>query len=110
MCHLTTTGRVTGRPRTIEIWFALQVRTVYLLSGGRTRSDWVKNLLRDPKVECQIGGLTMAGRARLLTPGAEDELARRLLLEKYQPHYGGNLSGWARRSTAVAIDLTPEAS
>ena len=23
-CYLTTTGRVTGKPHTIEIWFALE--------------------------------------------------------------------------------------
>jgi hypothetical protein len=34
-CYLTTTGRVSGRPHTIEIWFALQDRTLYVLSGWR---------------------------------------------------------------------------
>ena len=48
-CYLTTTGRVSGRPHTIEIWFALQGRTLYLLSVGGDRSDWVRNLRRDPR-------------------------------------------------------------
>src|SRR5919198_4125925 len=39
--YLTTTGRVTGRPHEIEIWFALHAGTVYVLSGGGDRSDWV---------------------------------------------------------------------
>ena len=30
-CYLTTTGRVTGLPREIEIWFALQGATLYML-------------------------------------------------------------------------------
>jgi hypothetical protein len=47
-CYLTTTGRVTGRPHTIEIWFALDGATLYMLSGGREHSDWVKNLKRTP--------------------------------------------------------------
>ncbi len=34
-CYLTTTGRVTGRPHTIEIWFALDGGTLYMLAGGR---------------------------------------------------------------------------
>ena len=38
-CYLTTTGRVTGRPHEIEIWFALDGATLYMLSGGRGRSD-----------------------------------------------------------------------
>ncbi len=33
-CYLTTTGRVTARRHTIEIWFALNGRTLYMLAGG----------------------------------------------------------------------------
>ncbi len=33
-CYLTTTGRKTGRPHTIEIWFGFANDTFYLLSGG----------------------------------------------------------------------------
>ena len=33
-CYLTTTGRVSGKPRKIEIWFMLQGSTLYMLSGG----------------------------------------------------------------------------
>ncbi len=36
-CYLTTRGRVSGRPHEIEIWFALEGRTLYLLSGGDAR-------------------------------------------------------------------------
>ena len=35
-CYLTTVGRVTGRPHTIEIWFAREGSTVYMLSGPAT--------------------------------------------------------------------------
>jgi deazaflavin-dependent oxidoreductase (nitroreductase family) len=67
-CYLTTTGRVSGRPHTIEIWFALRDRTLYLLSGGRDRSDWVRNLLAHPEVTVRIGrrdAPTLAARARV---------------------------------------------
>ena len=33
-CYVTTTGRRSGNPHTIEIWFALHEGRVYLLSGG----------------------------------------------------------------------------
>ena len=49
-CHLTTRGRVSGRPHEIEIWFALDDGTLYLLSGGGERSDWVRNLRTEPSV------------------------------------------------------------
>ena len=33
-CYLTTKGRRSGSPHTIEIWFALHGDVVYLLAGG----------------------------------------------------------------------------
>jgi deazaflavin-dependent oxidoreductase (nitroreductase family) len=107
ICYLTTRGRVSGRPRTIEIWFGLHEGTLYILSGGGSRSNWVRNLTRTPAVGVRIGDTILAGTARVLDGGAEEKLARKLLLEKYQPGYGGDLSGWARSSLPVAIDVEP---
>jgi deazaflavin-dependent oxidoreductase (nitroreductase family) len=105
-CYLTTTGRSSGRPHTIEIWFALRGATVYLLSGGGQDSDWVKNLQREPNVQLRIGTRRFTGRARVIDgPAEEDELARRLVAEKYQPGYAGDLRGWREASLPVAIDL-----
>ena len=104
-CYLTTTGRVTGRPHRIEIWFAGQGSTLYMLSGGRDRSDWVKNLIRMPEMTVRIGTTEFSGRARVVKDAAEDSLARRLLLEKYEPAYSGDLSDWGRTALPVAVDL-----
>ena len=49
-CYLTTTGRVTGAPHEIEIWFALDGPGLYLLAGGGFGSDWVRNLVAEPAV------------------------------------------------------------
>ena len=106
-CYLTTTGRVSGEPRTIEIWFGLEGDTLYMLSGGRDRSDWVKNLLRDPEVSVRIGETTRGGRARVVEDADEDALARRLLLGKYAEGYSSDLSGWGRDALPIAVDLSP---
>jgi len=37
--------------------------------------------------------------------GEEDALARRLLLEKYEPTYSGDLSEWGRTALPVAVEL-----
>jgi len=104
-CYFTTTGRVTGRPHTIEIWFAISGRSLYMLSGGRDRSDWVKNLMRAPETTVRIGSTELAGRARVVMAETEDALARRLLLEKYEPGYSGDLTDWGRTALPVAVDL-----
>lgn len=108
-CYLTTTGRVTGEPHEIEMWFAIgpENGTLYMLSGGRNRSDWMKNLMRTPAVTVRISGESFEGRARLVEDPDEDELARRLLVEKYEQD-PGSLSNWRRTALPVAVDL-PEA-
>ena len=103
-CYLTTTGQVTGRPHEIEIWFGLDGETLYMLSGGGDRSDWVKNLRQNPEVKIRIAGQPFEGHARVIGDTEEDELARRLLVEKYESN-PGNLSNWRRRALSIAVDL-----
>lgn len=106
-CYLTTTGRKSGLPREIEIWFGLNGRTIYMLSGGRDRSDWVKNIGKTPAVSVRIADSQFAGLSRVVTDGDEDALARRLLLEKYGPAYSGDLTDWGRSALPIAIDIDP---
>jgi deazaflavin-dependent oxidoreductase (nitroreductase family) len=104
-CYLTTTGRVTGKPHRIEIWFGLDGDTLYMLSGGRDRSDWVRNLRRDRRVTVELGDARFAGEGRLVEDEGEDERARRLVHDKYAQSYGGDLTSWRQRSLPVAVDL-----
>ena len=66
-----------------------------MLSGGGDRSDWVKNLRRNPEVTVRIAGEQFGGRAREARDAEEDELARRLLVEKYESS-PGSLANWRR--------------
>ncbi len=103
-CYLTTVGRVSGDAHEIEIWFALHDGILYLLSGGRDGSDWVKNLRANADVTVRLGAETRAARARMVTRSDEDELARRLLVKKYRPRYSGELEEWGRTSLPVAVE------
>jgi deazaflavin-dependent oxidoreductase (nitroreductase family) len=104
-CSLTTTGRVSGRPHTIEIWFALHGHTLYMLSGARDRSDWVKNALRSPAVQVKINEIAFSGQARVVNGVEEDALARTLVTTKYTPRSSDDLRDWSRTSLPVAVDL-----
>ncbi len=105
-CYLTTRGRITGDAHEIEIWFARDGDTLYLLSGGGERSDWVRNLQADPAVTVRIGDVTRAARGRVVEAGtAEDGLARRLVFAKYQPRSGGDLGSWRDTALPVAVEL-----
>ena len=105
-CYVTTKGRRTGKSHEIEIWFGLVGQTLYMLSGGRERSDWVRNILANPPVSVRIGANAFSGAGRAVEAGTdEDTFARRLLLEKYSPTYSGDLEDWGRTALPVAIDL-----
>lgn len=103
--YLTTIGRRTGRPHRIEIWFAPEGGRMYLLSGGRDRSDWVRNIAANARVTVELGDETRAGEARILRAGtAEDQRARELLVAKYRA--GDNLDEWGRTSLPVVIEFS----
>ncbi len=108
-CYLTTTGRVSGKPHQIEIWFGLNKTTLYLLSGGMDKSDWVKNLLKTPSVTVRVASHTFNATARIVTDEKEETMARNLLADKYNERkVNGSLSQWARTALPVAIDLIQE--
>ncbi|GAA3517173.1 nitroreductase/quinone reductase family protein [Actinocatenispora rupis] len=101
---LTTNGRVSGHhqcTQTVELWFAAQGDTVYLLSATGDRPEWVRNLARDPEVELRIDRYTRSGRARILD-GPEANRARRLMAAKYARNAP---PGWGMTCLAVAVDL-----
>jgi deazaflavin-dependent oxidoreductase (nitroreductase family) len=103
-CYLTTTGRRTGASHRIEIWFALDGGVVYLLSGGRDRSDWVRNIAANPEVTLELGEQVRRCRARWVDAGSpEDARARSLLLAKYQPGEAEDLSSWGASALPVAV-------
>ena len=61
-CYLTTTGRVSGNPHTIEIWFALDPEDptrLAMMAGGGRKSDWVRNLEQTPDVTIRLGDLDL---------------------------------------------------
>jgi deazaflavin-dependent oxidoreductase (nitroreductase family) len=53
--YLTTTGRVSGKPRTIEIWFVEHDGAFYVVAENREKAQWVQNLGRDPAVLFRVG-------------------------------------------------------
>jgi deazaflavin-dependent oxidoreductase (nitroreductase family) len=102
-CYVTTVGRRTGRPHTIEIWFAACRTIAYILLGAGERSDTVRNIRANPAVGFRVGERSWDAEARVVTDAAEAALARRLVPEKYAAHEEG-LEEWAAEALPVAIE------
>jgi len=108
--YLTTIGRRSGQPHRIETWFAVDDGRVYLLSGGRDRSDWVRNLQANPQVTIELGDERHAGFARFIEEGTtEDRLARELLVAKYA-RPDNDLAEWGRNSLPLVIEFPEHTS
>jgi deazaflavin-dependent oxidoreductase (nitroreductase family) len=113
--YLTTVGRVSGLPRTIEIWFAEVEGTLYLLAGGREKADWVRNLRQEPRVRVRIGGpRELSGDlpgsqdaiARDVADPDEELAAREALAAKYYGWSAGDpLDEWCATALPIAIEL-----
>lgn len=108
--YLTTTGRRSGQAHRIEIWFAIENDAIFLLAGGRDKSDWVRNLHVNSAATIELGGDRFTGTATILEDGApDDQTARRLLVAKYRSA-NDDLAEWGRSSLAVVIrNLQPDA-
>jgi deazaflavin-dependent oxidoreductase (nitroreductase family) len=106
-CYLTTIGRVTGNPHEVEIWFGLNATTLYIMSGGMDKSDWVKNSKKNPAVKVRIAKQNFNAIARIVQAEAEQMLARTLLADKYKERESdGSLSEWAQTALVVAFDIS----
>lgn len=105
-CYLTTRGRNSGNPHEIEIWFCIYENSIYLMTGGGEKADWVKNLIKDTNVTVRIAKQTFNPIARIVEDKKEELMVRNLLAEKYQEwEEGKTLSEWARTALVVGFDI-----
>ena len=104
--HLTTSGRKTGKPHNVELWFAVGGNRVYLSHEGE-ETDWVKNMKKNRSVKFEIGGRTFIGNARLLEDHTEEAWTAKMVL--YEKYYGKAakeiIEDWFSLSKLVAVEL-----
>ena len=77
------TGRSSGRPISLPIWFALDGNTLYLIEVEGSETEWHKNLRKQPSIRLSTRGKTFTTSARFLT----DEAQIDQVLEQFRIHY-----------------------
>jgi hypothetical protein len=103
--YLTTRGRKTGKPHTVELWFAIAGKKIYLSHEGAC-TDCMKNILKDGRVEFKIDNMQFKGNARISKSGEAFELGKHALYLKY---YGkadeDTINDWFSESTIIEISM-----
>lgn len=91
---LTTYGRKTGRPRTVEIWW-FYVDGRFIITGTPGRRDWLANVRHDPRVVIGVDGTQIEATAHEIL----DRRLRRLVFDHHETRW---------YSTQAELDLLVE--
>jgi len=80
--ELTTVGRRTGLPRTVELRMVRLDGNFYVSSSAVKGKHWCRNMLENSRVQVRVAGEVIACNARLLEDAA---LRRRVLSLRDSP-------------------------
>ena len=106
---ITTTGRTSGRPRRIEMWFHNLDGRLYLTGTPGSR-DWYANLQMHPAFTFHLKGRVRAdlpARAMAIVDPAQ----RRTILARLLDRLGraADLEAWVRESPLVEVEIVDPA-
>src|ERR1700676_884532 len=82
--NITVTGRKSGRPISVPVWFVLEDGKLYLLPVSGSDTHWYKNVLRTPSLRSDAGGDAAELRAVPVT----DPKQVSSIEEKFRAKYG----------------------
>jgi deazaflavin-dependent oxidoreductase (nitroreductase family) len=97
--YLTTTGRRSGLPREIEIWFTQRDGRYYVISEHGRKAHWVQNLLTNPRVRWRVEETRFTGHARVIDPATEPGLAEAIQTRSSRKY------GWG---DGLVVELAPD--
>jgi len=109
-CDIVTTGRRTGNPHEIEIWFGVWDETMYLISGNGPTADWFLNMLACPEVLVKLAGEERVGWARDVVETEERRRCGDLMGAKYvwdgDPDIDLTYEAWCYDVPAIAVEFS----
>jgi deazaflavin-dependent oxidoreductase (nitroreductase family) len=94
IADLTTIGRKTGQPRTVELRLVYHNGSYYASSSRVDGKHWCQNMIKNPAVEITVNGNKLACTARQIT---DDKLRREILSLRDSPP----------RIERVVFEITP---
>lgn len=82
---LTTTGRVSGKQRTVPVWYVRRATTIDLLPVGGRQNQWFKNAIATPDVSVAARGVTFRAAVRFVDDPDQVESVLAQFRDKYGP-------------------------
>jgi len=101
--NITVTGRKSGRPISIPVWFVLAEGKLYLLPVQGSDTQWYKNALKNPTIQIESGG----EKAELKVTPITDPKQVASVAEKFRAKYGPSdvKKYYSKFDVAVLADL-----
>jgi deazaflavin-dependent oxidoreductase (nitroreductase family) len=85
---LTTIGRSTGKPRVTPFQYEEIDGKIYLGSSFGKKADWVKNILKNPKVGVHLKGTKFTGIVSVIDDSAKIVTFLKIRLERHPKMIG----------------------
>src|SRR5882672_9907052 len=82
--NITVTGRKSGRPISIPVWFVLEGDKLYLLPVQGSDTQWYKNALKNPTIRIDARGAEAEVKVVPVTDAKEVSS----VVEKFRAKYG----------------------
>lgn len=98
---LTTTGRRSGQPRTVEIWW-FRVDGKFVITGTPGRRDWLANVLDDPTVTIHVDGRDLPAT---VTPVTDVVFRRRVFTDPKTSWYSSQAELDRLVATAPMVEV-----
>jgi deazaflavin-dependent oxidoreductase (nitroreductase family) len=108
-CDITTTGRASGQPRRIEIWYFVVDERVYI-TGTPGPRDWYANLLAEPRFVFHVKQGAHADLPARAIPIADQTERRRIIAAVMRSNswfrsQSFDLDAWVASSPLVAVEF-----
>jgi deazaflavin-dependent oxidoreductase (nitroreductase family) len=101
---ITVTGRTSGRPISIPVWFALEGDTLHLVPVQGSDTQWYKNVLKNPKIRIEAQGAEGEFNAVPITEAKQVKD----VVEKFRVKYGAGevKKYYSKFDVAVRVGLS----
>jgi deazaflavin-dependent oxidoreductase (nitroreductase family) len=84
--NITVTGRKSGRPISIPVWFVSEDNKLYLLPVSGSDTQWYKNVLKNPSIQIEAGNT----KAERKVAPVKDPKQVSSIVEKFRAKYGAS--------------------